>query len=40
MILATLTYFFTTQDREVTRWEGFMLVILYILFIGKITSLF
>ena len=40
MIFATLTYFFTTQDREVTRWEGFMLVILYILFIGKLTSLF
>jgi cation:H+ antiporter len=39
MILATLTYFFTTQDREVTRWEGFMLIILYVLFIGKLTSL-
>ncbi|MBT4835631.1 calcium/sodium antiporter [Candidatus Woesearchaeota archaeon] len=40
MIIATLTYYFTTQDREVTQWEGWMLVILYILFIGKLFNLF
>ncbi len=40
MVLATLTYFFTTQDREVTQWEGWMLIILYILFIGKTFNLF
>ena len=40
MIIATLTYYFTTQDREVTKWEGWMLLILYILFIGKLFNLF
>jgi len=40
MIIATLTYYFTTQDREVTQWEGWMLIILYILFIGKLFNLF
>jgi cation:H+ antiporter len=40
MIIATLTYYFTTQDREVTKWEGWMLIILYILFIGKLFNLF
>lgn len=40
MIIATLTYYFTTQDREVTKWEGWMLIILYILFMGKLFNLF
>lgn len=40
MIIATLTYYFTTQDREVTQWEGWMLLILYILFMGKLFNLF
>ncbi len=36
MIIATLLYFFITQDKQITRWEGWMLVIFYVLFIGKI----
>ena len=29
-------YFFITQDREVTRWEGWLLVLFYCLFLGQI----
>lgn len=35
MLVATLMYFFITQDKQVTRWEGAMLVVLYLFFIGK-----
>jgi cation:H+ antiporter len=40
MLIATLAYLFTTQDQEVTQWEGWMLVIMYILFIAKLFNLF
>jgi cation:H+ antiporter len=40
MLIATLVYFFTTQDQEVTKWEGWMLLILYVLFMGKLFNLF
>jgi len=40
MIIATLLYFFITQVKHVTRWEGWMLVIFYVLFIGKLFGLF
>jgi cation:H+ antiporter len=33
MVLATLLYYFTTQDREITGWEGVMLLLLYALFL-------
>jgi len=36
MLFATLLYFFVTQDREITKWEGWMLVLFYVLFIGKL----
>jgi cation:H+ antiporter len=39
MLIVTLMYFFITQDKEITRWEGWMLLIFYIFFIGKIFSL-
>jgi len=39
MILATLLYFFTTQDREITRWEGWMFIVFYLFFIGKLFNL-
>lgn len=35
MIVATLLYYFITQDKEITRWEGWMLFIFYIFFIGS-----
>ncbi|MAG15694.1 conjugal transfer protein TraR [Candidatus Woesearchaeota archaeon] len=40
MLAATLLYFFITQDREITQWEGWMLVIFYVFFIGKVFSFF
>lgn len=33
MVLATVLYFFITQDREITRWEGVTLLLLYVLFL-------
>ena len=40
MFLATLVYFFSTQSQDVTKWEGWMLVILYVIFMGKLFGLF
>ena len=40
MLIATLLYFFITQDREITNWEGWLLLIFYILFIAKLFNLF
>jgi cation:H+ antiporter len=39
MLAATVFYFFITQDREVTRWEGSILVLLYLAFISKLLGL-
>ncbi|MBU1992199.1 MAG: calcium/sodium antiporter [Patescibacteria group bacterium] len=39
MLVATLMYFFITQDKKVTRWEGSMLVLLYIFFVSKIFNI-
>lgn len=38
MLAATLFYFFITQDREVTRWEGMILILLYLAFVFKIAG--
>lgn len=38
MIVATLLFFFMTQDKEVTKWEGWILVLFYSFFIGKIVG--
>lgn len=40
MIIATLMFFFITQNREITKWEGWMLLVFYVLFIGKLFNLF
>ena len=40
MLVATLMYFFITQDKQATRWEGAMLLILYVFFIGKTFNFF
>ena len=40
MLLATLLYFFITQEKEITKWEGWMLIIFYAFFIGKVLKLF
>jgi len=39
MAVATILYFFMSQDREVTRWEGMPLVLLYGLFIATLFGL-
>ncbi|MBD3354494.1 calcium/sodium antiporter [Candidatus Woesearchaeota archaeon] len=40
MIMATLMFFFITQNKEITRWEGGILIIFYALFIAKIFNIF
>jgi cation:H+ antiporter len=40
MIVATLLYFVIIWEKEITLWEGWMLVIFYIFFLGKLFSLF
>jgi len=40
LILATLLYFFITQDREITKFEGSLLIVFYGLFIGKLFNFF
>jgi len=38
-VLATLLYFFITQDKEITRWEGMLLLIFYIFYFVKLFGL-
>jgi len=40
LLMGTLLYFFITQDREITKWEGWLLVLFYVFFIGKLIKLF
>ena len=40
MIVATLLYFVVIWENEVTQWEGWMLVIFYVFFLGKLFALF
>jgi cation:H+ antiporter len=40
MIIASLLYFFIAQDKEITHWEGWILILFYIVFIGKTFALF
>ena len=35
LMLATILYAFTTMDKEVSKWEGITLLLLYVAFIGK-----
>ena len=39
MVMATLLYLFMTQDKQITRWEGSVLLIFYVFFIGKLFEL-
>ncbi len=36
MMVATLLYFFMTQEKQITKWEGWFLVLFYAFFIGKV----
>jgi len=38
MIIASLLYFFVTQDKEITQWEGWLFLVFYIFFIGKLLT--
>ena len=40
LLAATILFFFTTQDKKVTRWEGWLFFIIYVWFIGKTFSFF
>jgi len=40
LVLSTLMFFFITQDREITKWEGWLLLIFYAFFILKLFNLF
>jgi len=39
MIIATLLFFFMGQDKEITQWEGWLLIIFYVFFIVKLFNL-
>jgi len=34
MLAATIMYFFITLDNKITKWEGWLLILFYIMFIG------
>jgi cation:H+ antiporter len=36
MLVATILFFFVTQDKKVTKWEGWLFFIFYAWFIGKV----
>ncbi|KPK72172.1 conjugal transfer protein TraR [candidate division WOR_3 bacterium SM23_60] len=36
MLIASLLFFFMGQDKEITQWEGWLLIIFYVFFIGKL----
>jgi len=40
MIIASLLFFFVVLDREVSRWEGFILLLLYFLFMGNLIGIY
>ncbi len=40
MLSVTILFFFTTQNNKVTKWEGWLFIIIYLWFIGKTLELF
>jgi len=34
MVIASLLFFFMTQDKEISQWEGWLLLIFYVFYIG------
>jgi cation:H+ antiporter len=38
MLVATILYVFMTQDKQITQWEGGLLLIFYIFYIGKLLN--
>ncbi len=40
MLVATFLFVLITQDREVSQWEGWLLLVFYVFFIGKLFAVF
>jgi len=40
MLIATILFVFMTLDKEIANWEGWLLLLLYVFFIGKSYNLF
>ncbi|MCK4883672.1 MAG: calcium/sodium antiporter [Candidatus Diapherotrites archaeon] len=40
LVAVTFLFFFITQDKELTKWEGGLFILFYIFFIGKMFALF
>jgi len=40
MLVASLLFFFVVLDREVSRWEGYILLLLYLLFMGNLIGIY
>ncbi|MBU3940991.1 MAG: calcium/sodium antiporter [Nanoarchaeota archaeon] len=40
MLIATLLYFFITNDRKIRKWEGWLLLAFYLIFLFKLFNLF
>ena len=40
LIVASLAFIFTTTDDKIQKWEGFAFLIIYLVFVGKITGMF
>ncbi len=36
MVIATILFFLITQQKQITQWEGWLLIIFYLFFLGKI----
>ncbi|MBT3356405.1 calcium/sodium antiporter [bacterium] len=39
MVITTFVVLFVTQDKEVTKWEGYFLLLFYVFYIGKIFNI-
>lgn len=40
MLLATVLFFIIARDRNLNKWEGYLLILFYILFVGKLFAVF
>ena len=40
MLVATFLFYLLTRDKTVTQWEGYLYILMYILFISKLVSIF
>ncbi len=40
VVFSAVLYFFATQDKRITRWEGWLLVVFYVVFIAKMFNMF